>query len=119
MSFGPDVSELRALRELLRRWARHVGLDEATANDVVLVASEAAANAIEHAHPPDDLVFTVTAAALDDAVEVEVRDYGQWHEPQEDHDGRGLIMMRAHADDLTIDCGSDGTVVRFRSALTR
>jgi PAS domain S-box-containing protein len=116
MSFGPDVSELRALRELLRRWARNVGLDDATADDVVLVTSEAAANAIEHARSPDDRVFTVTVDALDETVDVEVRDYGQWHEPQPDHDGRGLVVMRALVDDLTIDCRRDGTVVRFRTA---
>jgi PAS domain S-box-containing protein len=115
MSFGGDLGELRALRELLRRWAHHVGLDDTIAGDVVLVTSEAAANAIEHAHSLADPVFTVTVDALDDAVDVQVRDYGQWHDPLPDHDGRGLLVMRALADDLTIDCRRDGTVVRFRT----
>jgi anti-sigma regulatory factor (Ser/Thr protein kinase) len=118
MSFRPELGELRTLRDLLRRWARHVGVDEARANDVVLVASEAASNAIEHARSPDAPAFTVSVQAGDDAVDVEVRDYGGWHEPPPGHDGRGLKVMRALADDLVVDGTSDGTVVRFRAPRT-
>jgi GAF domain-containing protein/anti-sigma regulatory factor (Ser/Thr protein kinase) len=115
MSFRPELGELRTLRDLLRRWARHVGVDEAHANDVVLVASEAASNAIEHARAPDAPAFTVSVQAGDDAIDVEVRDYGGWHDPPPGHDGRGLKVMRAIADDLVVDGTSDGTVVRFRA----
>jgi serine phosphatase RsbU (regulator of sigma subunit)/anti-sigma regulatory factor (Ser/Thr protein kinase) len=117
LTFEPDLGELHVMRELLRRWVAQFGADDDAVDEVLLVAGEAAANAIEHSHPAADGAFVVTATGDRAAVVVEVRDFGQWREPREGHDGRGLKLMRALADDFTIERAPGGTAVRFRTAL--
>jgi anti-sigma regulatory factor (Ser/Thr protein kinase) len=119
MAFEPDLGELHVMRELLRRWARQFDTDEETIDDIVLVAGEAAANAIEHAHSSNENAFVLAADRDATGMVVEVRDFGHWREPREGHDGRGLKLMRALAENLTIERSDDGTAVRFRSAFVR
>jgi serine phosphatase RsbU (regulator of sigma subunit)/anti-sigma regulatory factor (Ser/Thr protein kinase) len=119
MTFEPDLGELRVLRQLLRRWASQFGADHETIEDLVLAVGEAASNAIEHASAASPGGFVVTAQRDNGSVVVEVRDFGQWHEPRVGHDGRGIALMRAIADDITIQRDDDGTSVRLRTALRR
>jgi serine phosphatase RsbU (regulator of sigma subunit)/anti-sigma regulatory factor (Ser/Thr protein kinase) len=117
MEFEPDLGELRVLRQLLRRWARQFGADDATIESLVLVVGEAAANAIEHASAGADGRFVVTALRDDGSAVVEVRDFGRWREPRRDHDGRGISLMRAIADEVTIRRDDAGTAVQLRTTL--
>jgi PAS domain S-box-containing protein len=115
--FEQDLGELYALRHLLRRWVTQYGADDATADDIVIVAAEAASNAIEHARSAPDVAFLVTAFIDDGAVDIEVRDFGRWRTPREDHDGRGLKMMQSIVPDVDVRRTDEGTSVRFRAAL--
>ena len=46
-----------------------------------------------------------------------VRDSGSWREPGNGSGGKGLDLMRALMDDVTVDTSPDGTVVELRRRL--
>jgi anti-sigma regulatory factor (Ser/Thr protein kinase) len=117
MTFAPDLSALRVMREVLRRWIDRFDADEAIVDDIVLAAGEAAANAISHASGVLEESFVVSARYEDGAIVVEVRDFGTWRRPRAGHDGRGITLMRVLSDAVTIDSSTDGTSVRLRTSL--
>lgn len=82
--------------------------------DLVLVACEAATNAIEHAQHPTEPFVDVVFEIEDDQVTIVVRDHGQWRDgPSGPHRGRGLVLMRALAD-TTVTRLPKGTTVTIR-----
>jgi anti-sigma regulatory factor (Ser/Thr protein kinase)/putative methionine-R-sulfoxide reductase with GAF domain len=109
----PEV--LSTLRRQLARWLQENGVDEQATFDIVLASSEASANATEHAYPPTQGHFDVEAVHDGDHVEIRISDAGSWR-PEEDRDhGRGLMLMRGLADEVSIERGDpDGTVVTLR-----
>jgi PAS domain S-box-containing protein len=111
---------LAALRRSLRRW---LGACKATAdecNDIVLACSEALANAIEHAYGPGDAEVEMDAAFSGDQVSIVVRDFGRWREPRGDNRGRGLTLIQAVMDSVSVAAGNDeGTEVRMVRRLER
>ena len=46
-----------------------------------------------------------------------MRDTGGWREPRPSDFGKGLILMRELMDEVDVDSGPDGTVVRMRRRL--
>ncbi|MDN5918221.1 MAG: ATP-binding protein [Pseudonocardia sp.] len=105
-----------------------------TGQDIVLAVNEAVSNGIEHAYPDDDGVVTVCGRIQEadpdrrpdgacpcGALEVciEVSDHGCWQTPPADpgHRGRGLMMAEGAVDLLTLDTGTDGTVVTLHRRL--
>jgi serine/threonine-protein kinase RsbW len=114
-------SELAALRSHLRTWLEAHAVDVDTIRGVILAVSEAAANSIEHGYGSDGVgIVTVRAQLDDDRVEVSVHDEGTWHErdgraaKNGDSDrGRGLRIVEALVDDVSIERTNGATVVRM------
>lgn len=120
-----DLSALSDVRHELAHWLSAAGLDEVSAADVVLAASEAIANAGEHGSGRRSSEQVVVRARLDhrpddaDAVVVSVRDRGRWRATTSSPErGRGLLMMRALVDHVDVREG-EGTTVVLRRRLSR
>jgi serine phosphatase RsbU (regulator of sigma subunit)/anti-sigma regulatory factor (Ser/Thr protein kinase)/anti-anti-sigma regulatory factor len=119
---------MRLLRRAVADWEAAAGLPDEVVDDLELALGEAAANAAEHAYPQGGGVFEYSVSRADDgAIEVRVRDHGQWRPVPEDNGfrGHGLRVIRELVDDLRIDRGGSadeggeggvggGTEVRFR-----
>jgi anti-sigma regulatory factor (Ser/Thr protein kinase) len=92
-----------------------IGLSDDAFYDLILAASEAATNAVDHPQHPTEPFFDVAAEVEDGRVTIVVRDHGQWLPPTPSaHRGRGLAMMRVLAD-TTVDAGTHGTTVTIRN----
>ncbi|GEL22371.1 hypothetical protein PSU4_13250 [Pseudonocardia sulfidoxydans NBRC 16205] len=112
-----DAGELRGLRRRIAAWARLAALDPLLVDDLQLALGEAAANAVDHAYPPDapGTVDVRVAAGTAGAVHVVVADHGTWRPAPVDkgNRGRGLDLIRSLGRDVDIRHGADGTVVEF------
>ncbi|WP_410606399.1 ATP-binding protein [Amycolatopsis sp. lyj-109] len=108
---------LRRVRHDLMAWVLAAGVDDDRAGDIVLASYEALANVADHAY--DDAepgVVDVDAALHLGRLEVVITDHGQWRTPVPDTRpvslrGRGLLLLRASADQADITSGDTGTVV--------
>jgi GAF domain-containing protein/anti-sigma regulatory factor (Ser/Thr protein kinase) len=109
-----EPGSLAVMRRALQDWLPRIGMDEASAYDVLVAVGEAAANAIEHAYGPSDASFRLNAAVEDGDVVIEIRDEGRWRPARGAHRGRGLGMMRELMDDVQVDSDEGGTLVRMR-----
>ncbi|MFI5614377.1 SpoIIE family protein phosphatase [Amycolatopsis sp. NPDC051903] len=121
LEYRADVEHLAPARWALRGWLEQCGLDPEQAQDVLVAAGEALANAIEHGHrdSPDGLV-RLRATATVDRVEVIVTDTGTWKPPRASNRsprGRGLALMRALLEEVSVDPGPAGTTVRLRTRI--
>jgi anti-sigma regulatory factor (Ser/Thr protein kinase) len=84
--------------------------------DVLVVAGEACANAVEHAYGggPGDVVLEARLGRARELT-VTVTDHGHWRTvPAPGDRGRGLPLMRALADSVAVAVGEGGTVVTLR-----
>ena len=108
----PSVeTSVQFIRGALRTCLRGAGLSDDELQDLIMAASEAAANAVEHAQQP---FFDVSADATYGVVTVTVHDHGRWREAAPDADpGWGLAMMRGLAD-TSVVARQDGTTVTLR-----
>lgn len=116
------TSNLWEVREQVRLYASQAGLPGPRADDLVLAVSEVAANTVRHAR---------SAGTLDmwrDGPQIvcEIRDPGVIADPLAGRrrpavgapGGLGLWLVRQLCDQVEIDSGQDGTVVRMRMAIT-
>ncbi|HEY2536355.1 MAG TPA: SpoIIE family protein phosphatase [Solirubrobacteraceae bacterium] len=110
---------LGGLRNTLGRWLEVAGANEDELFDITLSASEAAANAIEHAYGAREASFTVRLERNGQDVTVTVGDVGRWRTSRQHGGGRGLDIMRSLLDSVNIDSGADGTVVTMTKRLSR
>src|SRR4051812_957015 len=108
---------LAGVRHLLRRWLRHQGATDDEIYDVTVACQEACANAVEHAYAPGEEAFEVEAVRVEGAVEISVRDGGQWRRARGTHRGRGMPMMEALMDSVHVQHTAEGTVVVLRRSL--
>lgn len=101
-------------RAMARAWLDAVGWPQPSHDDIVYAINEAVSNAIEHAYSPNEPAGTVELALNVERdrrgtrrVRAEVRDHGRWRPPPADNEGRrrGLVLMRALMDELTIRPG--------------
>ena len=117
--FSPSLATVPLARHLLGDWMEHLALDDAERADLLLVASELCSNAVRHASGQPG-ALTMRAWADGDALVVEVEDDGPGMELShrlEDPDleaetGRGIYVVRALTDDLTVRRVDERTVVR-------
>ena len=107
-----------ALADLTRRWLSDmVRVDAQRRADIVLATYEALSNCADHAYRDHAARGTMTLRVSHDGGEGIVRicitDEGRWIDPTilATSRGRGVILMRALADDFTIDGRDDGTTV--------
>jgi serine phosphatase RsbU (regulator of sigma subunit)/anti-sigma regulatory factor (Ser/Thr protein kinase)/putative methionine-R-sulfoxide reductase with GAF domain len=112
-----QADALAQIRHLLRRWLRHHGASDDEIYDITVACQEACANAVEHAYAPGDEAFEVDAILNDGAVEISVRDRGQWRRARGTHRGRGMPMMEALMDSVHVQHTADGTTVVLRRAI--
>jgi serine/threonine-protein kinase RsbW len=115
-SFPARPDALAELRTRLRAWLHEHEIGEDVERGGVLAASEAAANAVEHAYGSDGTGIVTVMAVLDHdgVLEITVRDEGTWRDGDSDPDrGRGLSIMETIADRLTVERGDDATVLRM------
>jgi serine phosphatase RsbU (regulator of sigma subunit) len=122
LNFPADVSQLAPTRTALRRWLTRVKVDSDQSMDVLVAAGEAVANAIEHGHrdSPEGMI-NLSATALTDQVHVIITDSGTWKpaEPAaQSTRGRGITLMRALMQAVTIKSDTAGTTVRLSARIT-
>ncbi|KGI67535.1 SpoIIE family protein phosphatase [Mycolicibacterium rufum] len=121
LEFPADVTELANSRTALRSWLGSAGVDAEQTLDVLIAAGEALANAIEHGHRdlPGGRV-RLEATAFADDLHVTVVDTGTWKAPADApalHRGRGLGLMRALMQDVSIDSQASGTTVHMQTRI--
>ncbi len=111
-----STSMLGRGRQSLRQWCVAHDLTAEETEDVVLATSEALANAIEHGAASSDWPFVDLRAEREPfEVLITVVDRGSWRPPPAVTDrGRGLSIIRALMDELTISSGESGTTVVMR-----
>jgi serine phosphatase RsbU (regulator of sigma subunit)/anti-sigma regulatory factor (Ser/Thr protein kinase) len=117
--FSPSLATVPLARHLLGDWLEHLSLDATERADLLLVASELCSNAVRHASGKPG-ALAMRAWADGDALIVEVEDDGAGMELShrvEDPDldaeqGRGIYVVRALTDDLTVRRVEERTVVR-------
>jgi anti-sigma regulatory factor (Ser/Thr protein kinase)/putative methionine-R-sulfoxide reductase with GAF domain len=113
----PNV--LADLRRQLRRWLRSRGAEGDELVEVTMAVSEACANAVEHAYSPAPATFDVRASESGGEVTIVVRDSGRWRPPRGTNRGRGLRIIEAAMDDVTVAATNTGTEITMRRRLGR
>jgi serine phosphatase RsbU (regulator of sigma subunit)/anti-sigma regulatory factor (Ser/Thr protein kinase) len=106
-----DVDSLELVRDSLRVWLEGTPASATDADDLVLAAWEACANAVEHGHEPEGGHVRVHAALDDSAVTIVVEDTGRWTPPTERTD-RGFGLQLMHALMSSVDIVRSGTGTR-------
>jgi len=109
------ADSVRAMRLELRPFLDTTGLPAHDLDDLILAASEAAANAVEHARLSDRPYFDVLTEVGEDWTGILIQDHGRWRPPSgEVARGRGLYLMGVLAD-ATLSVGARGTTVMLRN----
>jgi len=115
-----DPGVLAEVRVALRRWLRSQDLAEPEMREIVVAVNEACANAIEHVYPPGPAEFRLTATRSQHELGFTVQGSGSWRgEPGTADRGRGLAIIQAAMDEVTVDRGPTGTLVTMRRRLSR
>jgi len=112
-----EPESLAQMRRALGGWLRGAGATEVEAYELLVACGEACTNAIAHAYPPGEASYVVEARRIGRGVELRVRDFGSWRPPRAGSRGRGLRLIEELTDEVEIDRGEDGTVVRMRRGL--
>lgn len=120
---SPSQATVPLARNLLREWLTRVPVEDDAVHDLLLVATELCANAVEHAQWTEGGVV-LRAWAEDTDVIVEVEDDGgglTWpsvdDEPPdpESEQGRGLWLVHTLTDEVTPEFRGIHTIVRART----
>ncbi|MFI1654812.1 SpoIIE family protein phosphatase [Streptomyces sp. NPDC020472] len=122
VTFPAESGQLATVRQALRNWLDRCDLPPRTAQNALVAVGEACANAIEHGHrdSPGDAV-RLRAEALGNELRLSVEDTGRWKRPDpgsHPHRGRGVTLMRALMQQVTITPGPAGTTVDMRTRIT-
>ncbi|MFE8938610.1 SpoIIE family protein phosphatase [Streptomyces sp. NPDC007872] len=121
MTFPAESGQLAPVRKALRGWLDQCDLPPGTAQNILVAAGEACANAIEHGHrdAPGDAVHFRAEASVDN-LRLTVTDTGRWKVPQPErnaHRGRGMALMRALMQQVTVTQGPTGTTVDMHTRI--
>ncbi|MCV7348335.1 SpoIIE family protein phosphatase [Mycolicibacterium rhodesiae] len=117
-----DPLHLAPARAALRDWLTSAGIDHEQAQDVLVAAGEAVTNAIEHGYRHGQGgTITLQATSEVDLLRLTITDAGSW-KPKESgytHRGRGIQIMEALMEDVSILPDTTGTVVRLSTRIRR
>jgi len=106
-----------AVRRNLRAWLEGLGASDDDVFEIVIAASEAFANAVEHPRAPTRDAVELEARLVAGCVTVRVRDYGSWQHKRLRPGGRGFLLMRTLMDSVELDCQANGSVITLRRHL--
>ncbi len=112
-----DRISLRYVRRILARWLEQAGASPTETFDIQLASHEACANAIEHAYQFSEALVELEAHLIDREVALKVRDSGSWRPRPPKQRGKGMQMMNALMDRVSVNTGPDGTEVELRRKL--
>ncbi|WP_430782723.1 SpoIIE family protein phosphatase [Actinoplanes sp. G11-F43] len=121
LEFPAESGRLAPVRSALRGWLERCGIDPATTQNILVAAGEACANAIEHGHrghPGGSIRLRAAATAGD--LRVIITDTGLWKAPDpaaNPYRGRGLKLMRAFMNAVTVTSGATGTIVDMQARI--
>lgn len=110
---------LSPLRQRLSAWAAAVGMSGDRIDAVILATDEAVSNVVSHAYTlarPGTFDLHATHHPDQHQVRVTVHDHGHWQPAERDPGplhGRGLVLIRALADEAAIEPSAAGTTVRM------
>ena len=122
LTFPADQGQFTPVRAALRSWLGRCGLSRRMAQDVLVAAGEACANAIEHGHR--DVAgagIRLRAESTVTRLRVTVTDTGSWRPARPSPAplrGHGIALMRALMEHVTIEAGVAGTTVDMEVAIT-
>ncbi|WP_436392334.1 SpoIIE family protein phosphatase [Amycolatopsis sp. MEPSY49] len=114
LDFPAHPDSLAPTRRWLRAWLGTASLGEDLAQDILVAAGEACANAVEHAYPGAEGTAHLSAHFAGATLVVTVTDRGHWKQPPPDNRvmrGRGMPMMEALADAVAVRHDPAGTTV--------
>ena len=109
-----EPRRLVEVRGALRRWLRESQVAASDENEILVASGEACANVVQHAYGATPGVMEVEAHLVDGAVEVSVRDNGDWRAPADRGGGWGLQLIGAVMDSVEVNRDVGGTEVRMR-----
>jgi len=106
------------LRHRLEEWLQDQDVPERDCFDILLAASEAFANAVEHPLRPAAGVVDIEAEIRDGVLELTIRDYGAWRDGRErEEGGLGFPIMRSVMQGVEVDSQSEGSTITLRQRL--
>jgi anti-sigma regulatory factor (Ser/Thr protein kinase) len=109
-----ERSVLGSFRRALGLWLKQCAVGDEESREIILASNEALANAIEHAYGPADGSVQMNAEFSEHEVSITVRDFGSWREPRGENRGRGLTLIEAVMDSVTVTKRpQEGTEVRM------
>ncbi|GII82466.1 histidine kinase [Sphaerisporangium siamense] len=122
VAFPAESGQLAPVRTALRDWLARCQLTPSMIQNVLVAAGEACANAIEHGHrhAPGRTIRLRAVATVDD-LHLTVADSGLWKPPRleaDSHRGRGVALMRALMQEVTIHPGAAGTTVDMHARIS-
>jgi serine phosphatase RsbU (regulator of sigma subunit)/anti-sigma regulatory factor (Ser/Thr protein kinase) len=120
LSRPASASAISETRQAVGAWLSHNGVDQVDRFDVLVAASEAFSNVVQHAYGLADGMVEIEGALDRDRVQLSVRDRGRWRPKSvADGRGRGMPIIRALMDSVEVDSDSDGTEVRMTRRLQK
>ncbi len=122
LTFPAGTDQLAPVRAALREWLARCELTERTAQDVLIAAGEAVANAYEHGSGgASGEPISLSASATGTDLYLTVTDRGRWKDSAPvpgAYRGHGLPLMRTLMTEVTVSPGQAGTTVRMRLRIT-
>jgi anti-sigma regulatory factor (Ser/Thr protein kinase) len=117
-SISADVTRLKEARDFAEQAATEFGLAEDDRYQVKLAMSEAVTNAIMHGSSSPTDVIHMTVTCQSGSLIFEVADTGRFRPRVRrrgdlPESGRGLEFMRQLMDEVDLQPGMDGTLLRF------
>ncbi|MFJ4716763.1 SpoIIE family protein phosphatase [Streptomyces sp. NPDC088785] len=121
LSFPAESAQLAPVRKALRTWLAQCDIPPGTVQNILVAAGEACANAIEHGHrDAPGAAVRFRAEALVGDLRLTIADSGRWKTPepeQNSHRGRGLGLMRALMQQVTVTPAPTGTTVHMHTRI--